>query len=70
MMTLPPEKIGDKGQRYEVRYRDVGEMVVAPKTLGWSSTREGARKMVKAWKKRPECLRVWFIDRRTGGKVG
>lgn len=41
-----PHAVGDKGQRYEVRYRDpdTGQR----KVFGWSNDLEGARAMMEA----------------------
>ncbi len=62
-MTLPPERIGDKGQRYEVnslgRYGRVG----------WSPTLKGAREMRDAILTAPSCTEAWIVDRDTGERV-
>ncbi len=60
---LDPAVIGDKGQRFEVRFRENGVMIMPPRVLGWSKTRSGARKMVRAWKKKPGVTHVWIYDR-------
>lgn len=71
-MTLPPSKIGDKGQRYEIRFtrKALDEQLSnphAPKrvhTLGWTKTYGGAQEMRDAWKTNPEIDNVWIVDRR------
>lgn len=60
-MTLTPDKIGDKGQRFEVRYRENNELPF--KVLGWSDTRAGAMKLVRTWKLRPGVTHCWHYDR-------
>lgn len=60
-MTLPDDKIGDKGQRYEIRYRE--NHTLPYKVLGWAGSDEGARKMVKTWKQRPGVTHCWVFDR-------
>ena len=61
-MTLSPDKIGDKGQRFEIRYRENnGELPY--KVLGWSASRRGALVMVKSWKTKPEVTHCWLYDR-------
>jgi hypothetical protein len=61
-MTLPPQKIGDKGQRYQVKY---AENVDHPEdaTLGYSDTKEGAERMAAAWRAHPSKPYVWIVDR-------
>lgn len=58
-MTLSPEKIGDKGQRFEIRYFEDG----AEHVMGWSDNRTGADNMATAWLLRPGVESVWVIDR-------
>jgi hypothetical protein len=60
MSTLPT---GDRGQRYEIRYRLKSERMITPLVLGWARTREGAREMVKAWVQAPDVLQCWIRDR-------
>jgi hypothetical protein len=63
-MTLPPERIGDKDQRYEIRFEEKdrpGEQV-----LGWTVSREGAKAMAKTCSLRPSVKRAWVIDRQLG----
>lgn len=59
-MTFRPDQIGDHGQQFAVWYRD-DEQVEHP--LGYASTREGAEKLVEAWRKHPAEYEVWIIDR-------
>ena len=51
-MTLPPEKIGDKGQRYEIRCQDAdGETFV----IGWAEKPDAFTEAVElhpAWHSR------------------
>lgn len=69
-MTLPPEKIGDKGQRFEIRYTKTDEALELPPgknppehVLGWCDTMETAERMKKAWYEHPSTRFVWIIDR-------
>lgn len=66
-MTLPPERLGDKGQRYEVRAsgwpRD-GESVV-----GWSADIGGAERMAAAARMAPSCTGTVVLDRRQNTQV-
>lgn len=60
-MTLPPEKLGDKGQRYEVRaigYPEDGENVI-----GWATTRAAAAHMAASIGLAPECKSASVVDR-------
>ena len=57
------EKVGDRGQRYEVRYRENAEMIGNYQVLGWSATRSGARKMADTWSKKPGVRKCWIYDR-------
>lgn len=61
-MTLSPHRIGDKGQRFEVRYAD-NEDGENGKPFGWSPTKEGAEQMAAAWRLRPSIGLVWVVDR-------
>ncbi|HQU34711.1 MAG TPA: hypothetical protein PLB88_10370 [Thermoanaerobaculaceae bacterium] len=62
-MTLPPDMLGDRGQRYEVRYREPTDPVDQHKVLGWSDDRERAERMAAGWRKHPERYHVWVADR-------
>lgn len=61
-MTLPPEKIGDKGQRFRVDYwpPEAGHDV---RCLGYAPTREGAEQMADIWRKHPQKYIVSVTDR-------
>lgn len=67
-MTLAPHQIGDRGQRYEVRYRENDEM--PHKRLGWSEAEKGAEQMRKAWRLRPGVTHCWIVDRGPGERGG
>lgn len=62
-MTFRPDQIGDKGQRYEVRYAVAGMQLDEFKVVGWSNSRSGADQLVAAWQLRPSVHCVWVIDR-------
>ncbi len=62
-MTLPPEKIGDKGQRFQIKYSADVDATDDDRTLGYVGTREGAEQMAEAWRKHPEGYFVWIVDR-------
>lgn len=55
--------VGDRGQRYEVRFRANEPMIGPYWVLGWAATRDGARKMAKAWGKAPDVVKCWIYDR-------
>ena len=60
-MTLPPHKLGDKGQRYEVHcegYPEDGDNVI-----GWATNRESAARMARPLDDAPGSKRVWIVDR-------
>ena len=59
-MTLPPENIGDKGQRFEVIY--VEDKAVF--RLGWTDDFERAMRLRDSWRKRPSNPFVWINDRK------
>ena len=58
-MTLPPEKLGDKGQRYEIWCDDDDDG--NPMCVGWSDTPDGFRKAVDA---HPSWTNHRAVDRR------
>ena len=60
-MTLPPEKIGDKGQRYEVRA--TGWPKKEKSIVGWSNDLEGAERMAGGARKAPGCTSTEIYDR-------
>lgn len=60
-MTLPPERIGDKGRRYEVcafGYPNDGFNVI-----GWSDTFDGANGLADSIAKAPGCEETEVKDR-------
>ncbi|MEZ5709691.1 MAG: hypothetical protein R3E02_09930 [Blastomonas sp.] len=66
-MTLPPSKIGDKGQRYEIRVfgwplEDQWNVV------GWAGNWPSARRMAKAFQKVPGVQGYEITDREAFGK--
>lgn len=50
-VTLPPEKIGDKGQRFEVTYWDTDKQMRL--TFGWAETMDGAEQFADAIRLHP-----------------
>lgn len=61
--------VGDRGQRYEIRWRKIGEPLDEHRVLGWSMKESGARQMRDAWLKAPDVETCWIIDRETGKRV-
>ncbi len=61
-MTLPPERIGDKGQRYQITY-SAYENASDERCLGYAETLEDAQRMAASWRLRPEHYFVWVVDR-------
>jgi len=68
-MTLPPQRIGDKGQRYEIRFRKDSDALGTQRVLGWSAKWRGAREMRDAWWDAPDVAEVWIVDRETGRRL-
>lgn len=64
-MTLPPDRIGDKGQRFVVKYSRDADAMDDERILGYAPTREGAEQMAAAWRLRPSKPFVWIMDRET-----
>ncbi len=70
--------VGDRGQRYEIRYHVAVEVqppvIASPgfmqageeKVMGWATTQEGAEKMAAAWRTAPSVYDVWIVDRFAG----
>jgi hypothetical protein len=59
-MTLPPEKIGDKGRRFEILYIE-GKAI---QRLGWADKFDVAVQMRDAWRLRPNNRPfAWINDR-------
>lgn len=63
-MTLTPQRIGDRGQRYEVRYKKHDDKDNRTYKFGWCVRRDSAEEMVAAWKQNPEVSECWVVDRR------
>jgi hypothetical protein len=68
-MTLPPQRIGDKGQRFEIRFRKEVDEPQTHRVLGWATNWRGAREMRDAWWDAPDVDEVWIVDRETGRKL-
>lgn len=62
-MTLPPEKIGDKGQRFQIKFRAPDDGSDGDHCLGYAGTSNGAERMAEAWRKHPRGYLVWVVDR-------
>jgi hypothetical protein len=62
-MTLPPEKVGDKGQRFQIKYSAHIDAMDDERYLGYAATRNGAEEMAAAWRQHPEGYFVWVVDR-------
>lgn len=60
-MTLPPERIGDKGQRYHVRAHSADGGTLG---IGYSPDLPGAERMAAAMRLHPTYNRPEVIDRR------
>ncbi len=59
-MTLPPEMLGDKGQRFEVLYIEEDKTIFR---LGWTDDFDRATALRDSWRKRPSHPFVWINDR-------
>ena len=59
-MTLPPEKIGDKGQRYVVKARS--KTTGGWETIGYTPHADGGS-LAEGVKLHPGYDKVWLIDR-------
>lgn len=62
-MTLLPERLGDKGQRYVVMYRGPSDVNHAQHALAYTNDPEGAQALADAWRNRPDGYVVWVVDR-------
>lgn len=60
-----PHAVGDRGQRFEVRFRSEGE----EKTFGWSNDLEGVAAMVGSIEAHPTWNSPIVIDRETGERA-
>lgn len=56
-----PHKVGDEGQRYEVR--STGYPKKAESVIGWCPELEGAERMAQAIRKAPGCTSTVIWDR-------
>jgi hypothetical protein len=68
-VTLPPQRIGDKGQRYEIRFYLQSEPWEDERPLGYAPTLKDAREMRDAWLKRTDIGECFILDRQTGKRV-
>jgi hypothetical protein len=55
--------VGDKGQRFEVRWRKFNDPPSSHRVLGWAEKSSGAQQMADSWWKAPDVSRVWIVDR-------
>jgi hypothetical protein len=62
-MMLAAERIGDRGQRYVVKYRDRENPNSAERTLGYTNDAKGAEALADAWHEHPEGYIAWVVDR-------
>lgn len=60
-MSCSKVKVGDRGQRFEIRYIDA--VTGTEKTMGWAATREGANGMAEAMASAPYVRETMVIDR-------
>lgn len=67
-MSLAAERIGDKGQRYVVKFRDSETGV--ERILGYCNHEGGAYALADAWRQRPEGSVVWVVDREQFDGIG
>lgn len=61
-MTLPPHKLGDMGQRFQIEaegYPEDGWNII-----GWTNARASANQMAEAILKAPGCTDAKVVDRR------
>jgi len=68
-VTLPPHRVGDKGQRFEVRFYLDGEQPEDERPLGYAESLKGAREMRAVWLRRGDVTRCVIVDRQTGKPV-
>jgi hypothetical protein len=61
-MTLPPERIGDKGQRYEVRASGFLDRSPEERAIAWAPTLEGAEQMAVSFNLKPGTV-ARVVDR-------
>ena len=60
-MTLPPQKLGDQGQRYAVWTR--GYPQDGDKAIQFSDSYDTACSLADNWVRAPGCVKSWVIDR-------
>lgn len=62
-----PHNVGDKGQRFEVRFEYTDDQEKPGEhVMGWSTTRGGAQRMADGFALAPYVKRAWVVDRRPG----
>lgn len=65
-MTFEANRIGDKGERYEVRYLEYGDAGVCRyRTLAWTDHGAHADVMAHRWSQRRSVSQAWVCDRGT-----
>lgn len=69
-MTLPKYRIGDKGQRYEIRFKESESGDEKEMVLGWSNTVEGAFRMAGGITLHPCWHSPVVFDRKDNRIVG
>jgi len=62
-MTLNASQIGDKGQRYEIRFLYEGD--VGFRVIGWTDSPDAAERLAVSWAGNPSVEKVWVFDRHT-----
>ena len=62
-MKLLPERLGDKGQRYAVMYREPGDVKNEDHALAYTNDLGGAQAIADAWRRQSEGYAVWVVDR-------
>lgn len=55
---------GDRGQRFEIRYRWTRDAPGEFHVLGWTDEIKVARQAESTWRKAPDVETVWTVDRR------
>lgn len=66
-MTLPPEKLGDKGQRYVVKTSGWPTEQLSP--VAYTDIREQALSMLRIISRRPSYTGGHVLDRETGDGI-
>jgi hypothetical protein len=65
-MTLRPEQVGDKGQRYVAQYRVVDDPDW--RSIGYSDNRDTAWGLARAFGRYPSAVAVAVLDRTDGAR--